>query len=426
MAFWCIVLLQVPFLRGQITVDTTLIGRTIRRIEINGNRRTRDYIITREMKSKEGHPLDPHLLEEDRKRIQNLRLFNRVSVSVETEREDAVIHVQVTEEWFIFPFPILFVSDRDWSKLSYGAGLTHNNFRGRAEALAFAFWLGYNPSVHLDYSNPWLGRNRLSLYTGINLFIDRIRSKHFLDEQVTEKHLGAQWMLGKRFGYHTYLSITLGYKEITLDPIPTDQSFIDGNDSVPYAGLSYLWDKRDLKEYPHSGWIVSVWARKMGFPSMKTDYLRWGWDVRAYIPLFLSSTLAFRSYADLSAMEIPVYDRVYLGYSERIRGHFFERFQGEHVALWSLAFRIPVVPVRYFRVSEDPYLSNLKFGVSIGFFTDSGLTWFQDEPLRLNRCVSGYGFGIHLHLPYIDILRLELAWNESGRTQFLIDLFVDI
>jgi outer membrane protein assembly factor BamA len=378
------------------------------------------------MKSITGAPLDLQLLEEDRKRIQNLRLFNRVSIAVQPEQKEVVLRVQVTEQWYIFPFPILFLNDRDWSKLSYGAGLMHNNFRGRAETLSFAFWFGYNPSIHLDYSNPWIGSSPLYLYTSLNLFIDRVRSKHFLEEQVTEKHIGGQWTLGKRFGFHTYLSVTLGYKDVVLDPIPQDQASIEPTYSVPYLGLGFVWDKRDLKEYPHAGWILTLWMRKMGLPSRRTDYLRWGWDVRTYLPIFRVSTLALRSYANLASGEIPVYDRVYLGYSERIRGHFFERLQGEHVALWSLGFRFPLIPVRYYKVSDDPYLSDLKFGVSMGFFAESGLTWSQSERFDLNRTISGFGGGIHLHLPYIDLLRLEIALNETGKAQFLVDLFVDI
>ena len=413
-------------LYGQNTIDSTLTGLPVHRIEIDGNRRTKSYIIIREMKSRAGTSFDPHLLEEDRNRIQNLNLFNRVSVSAFREQNEVVIYIRVVERWYLFPYPILFLNDRDWSKLSYGAGLSHTNFRGRAEVLSFTFLLGYNPVVSIDYSNPWIGKNRLNLYTEVNLFIEQIRNKHFLDERVTEKHVGGQWTLGKRFGYHTFFSVTMGYKDISLDPLPEDASSVPDFYTIPYMGMSYIWDRRDLKEYPGKGWMVWLWLQKMGLPSVRTEYLRFGWDLRAYLPLPYRSTLALRSFADLSSGEVPVFDRVYLGYSKRIRGHFYERFAGEHVALWSLALRFPVIPVHHFKIADDPYLHDLKFGVSMGFFVDTGLTWGRGDPFLLSRLVTGYGYGIHLHLPYIDLLRFEIGLNESGRAQFIVDLFVDI
>jgi outer membrane protein assembly factor BamA len=412
--------------RAQTLVDSSLVGRKIVAIRIHGNEKTKPSIILREMKQRVGDLLDPHLLEEDRKRIQNLNLFNRVILSAEPEEEGTHIRIVVTEQWYLFPFPVLFINERDWSKLSYGAGLTHLNFRGRAETLAFVFWLGYNPSVHLEYNNPWLG-GKHHLFTRISIFTSRIRSKHFEEEDVNENHLGLQWTLGKRLGHHTFLSLTSGYREVTFSPAVEGQTLSsDGKDRLPCLGLFFTWDRRDLKEYPHTGWYIGLHVLKTGFASLTADYIRYGFDIRKYIPLVRRSTLAFRTKADLSGGTIPIYDRVYLGYNERVRGHFFETSEGENMALASVALRIPLLPVRYFNLSDNPYFSNLKFGISLGLFADTGLTWFQKEPIELSMLSTGYGLGIHIHLPYINLLRLEVAFDERGNEQLIVDLNVDI
>jgi outer membrane protein assembly factor BamA len=137
-------------------------------------------------------------------------------------------------------------------------------------------------------------------------------------------------------------------------------------------------------------------------------------------------TLALRTKTNLSSGKIPIYDRVYLGYSERIRGHFFEKFEGENMAIASVVFRMPLLPIRYFNLRDISYLSNLKFGISLGFFIDTGLTWFQQDKIRASMLQSGYGMGIHLHLPYVNLLRFELAFDEESRGELIVDLEVDI
>lgn len=139
---------------SQIIVDSSLVRRKITSIQIHGNEKTKAPVILREMKLSVGDSLDPHKLEQDQKRIQNLNLFNRVIILAEPEGKDVRLMVLVTEKWYLFPYPIFFINERDWSKLSYGAGLTHLNFRGRAETFSFLFWLGYNPIIRLDYTNP--------------------------------------------------------------------------------------------------------------------------------------------------------------------------------------------------------------------------------------------------------------------------------
>ena len=427
LAVSAVTLLRPPSSFGQTLVDSSLIGKKIASIEIYGNDKTKSSVILREMNHRVGDPLEPYRLEEDRKRIQNLNLFNRVILVAEPQ-EEVRLRVVVTEQWYLFPFPVFFINEKDWSKLSYGAGLTHLNFRGRAETLAFVFWLGYNPSAHLDYHIPWLGGKR-NLFARVNLFYSQIRSKHFeeMGKGVTENHLGLRWTIGKRFGHHTYLSLTSGYEEVTFSPSVVGQTLSsDGRDRLPLLALSFKWDRRDLIEYPHTGWYIRLDVSKAGFPSLPADYIRYGFDIRKYIPMTRTWTLAFRTKTNLSGGNVPVYDRVFLGYGDRVRGHFFEKSEGENMTLASAAFRIPLLPVRYLSLSDHPYLNDLKWGLSLGFFVDTGLTWFQKEKIRSSMFQTGYGLGLHVHLPYVNLLRLEVAFDEKASAQFIADLEVDI
>jgi len=99
-------------------------------IIIQGNEKTKEEIITREMKLRQGDPFDEVLAQQDQLRIQNLGIFNRVEIDSIPTNNGVILVVTVSEMWYIFPYPIIFRNDRDWSRFSIGAGLFHTNFRG--------------------------------------------------------------------------------------------------------------------------------------------------------------------------------------------------------------------------------------------------------------------------------------------------------
>lgn len=410
---------------AQTMIDSSLAGRRISSIEIAGNEKTKALVFFREMKQQVGDTLDLDKAEEDRKRILNYQLFNRVMIIGQPDGEDVRLTLWVTEQWYIIPFPILHLVDRSWNKISWGLGLRHLNFRGRAETLTGILKLGYNPNVSMSYTNPWLTDTR-EWMARFETSYNRVRSKHF-DEEIDENHFKIRTTLGRRFGYHTFVSMMLGYRQVSLTPpVPGETLSPDGTDRMPEVGLFFTWDHRDLAEYPSKGWLVRVGLQKKGLPDRVVDYSRESLDLRAYLPLPGNITLAGRNAVVFSQGVTPVYDRVYLGYGERIRGHFHDTFEGENRYLASMALRIPIIPVQYFDFASEAELSDLRFGISLGLFVDTGTTWYTGEKFDSKTLKTGYGGGFHFHLPYNTILRLESGWNEAGRQQWIVDVNVDI
>jgi outer membrane protein assembly factor BamA len=159
---------------------------------------------------------------------------------------------------------------------------------------------------------------------------------------------------------------------------------------------------------------------------MRSDYTSFQTDARGYLPLIGRCTFAVRNAVDLTAGAVPVYDRFYLGYDERIRGHWSETAEGENRWIASAALRFPLIKIRYFDLGEASESMNLKFGVSFGLFADAGTAWLHGEKLSADRVLFGYGAGLHFHLPIIDVLRLEAAFDEKGRREWVFDIGADI
>ncbi|MDQ7052102.1 MAG: POTRA domain-containing protein [candidate division KSB1 bacterium] len=173
----------------------------IEQIIVLGNKKTRASVILREMKSKAGQQTTVEQLELDRRRIESLGLFNRVEMHLQPKENGYRLIITVSEQWYLFPFPIIFFNDRDISlkKLSYGLGVIHTNFRGRAELLQFAGWLGYNPTASVMYNNPWIFGRR-QFFTRLQFLIANQVNKTYdiIDQRVNEKRLGGSWTFGKR------------------------------------------------------------------------------------------------------------------------------------------------------------------------------------------------------------------------------------
>lgn len=393
-------------------------------VEVYGNKRTKNYVILRELKLKPGHLATLDDIEIDRKRIQNLGLFTRVEMYARQETEGIVLQIVVTERWHIFPYPIFYRNEKDWKKLSYGFGLSYYNFRGRNESFSSDFWLGYNPGLSLGYSNPWFG-GKWRLYSQFNIYLGTVKSKNLYVESLDEKQFRIRYILGKRFGYHTFIDFGLEYKTLTTtaeEVIYTlDQS---GRDRWFSYHFQIRYDKRDLHEYPHSGAYLSAYVKKAGHKGYVINYSHYGADLRIYIPLTSSWTFALRSACDLSRGLIPIYDHTYLGYNERIRGYFYDQFEGENRMMGGAAIRFPIRKITYHTFFQDTpfrdYYRNLKFGISGELFIDSGMVWYQSEEPKKKKLLTGFGAGIHFHLPYVYLLRLEYGFNKKDTGQWIL------
>jgi outer membrane protein assembly factor BamA len=390
-------------------------------IKLVGNKKTKDYIILREMLIKIGDAVDSSKIEIDRKRIENLGIFNRVEIS----RFEDTLLVEVTEQWYILPIFYFDVKEHNFNKLSYGGGITWLNFRGRNEQLTFAGLFGYNPQFFIRYTNPWILDDK-KIYIGTTLYKAFVANKSTFYSNFQEEWIGGSLNLGKRFGYYLHTNLDIEYHVVELDSDFKNLTLSkNGTDKLPILRLKIRYDTRDFFEYPHMGSHLYFWIEKKGFPNSAPEYSFYGFDLRRYFPVN-SSTLATRWMINISKNKVPIYDRNYWGYTNKIRGHFYKIFEGENIMGGEIELRFPIYKVRYFSWEDAPifkeYYKNLKFGVNGAIFTDTGIVWFQKEKIKLQNFNSGIGVGMHIILPYNNLIRIEYAFNEKFRGEFIFDL----
>jgi len=399
--------------------------KPIQNVIIIGNKFTGDNVIRRELLIKEGELPSAELLERSRQRLLNLYLFHRVELYVVPHNEKGdILIIEVTEQIYFYPAPILHMNERDWSKWSYGMSVIHYNFRGQNEKLWAGLWFGFRPGFGFTYSDPWAG-DSLHLTTGFS--ISKTTYNHrTLDFE--ERHIYGKLSIGKWWNYHFKTEISLLYDHV---------SFNDQYIYLMHSGknIEQLWgvefyirhDTRDLYSYPSTGWANYLVVYKNSIFQNYNNYYKLDFDVRRYLRLG-PVILAGRYFQSYLIGEVPVYRLNYIGFEERIRGHFYTVLEGRHINLGSLEFRFPIVPIRYFSLNLPPipqqYLKNLQLGLSAGLFIDSGIVWNKSNQYSRDNFRTGFGFGLHIHLPYVQVFRLDYAFNRDWRGQFLVEVGV--
>jgi outer membrane protein assembly factor BamA len=381
------------------------------------------------MSLRPGVPLTRRGLAYDQNRIYSLRLFNRVHLSaVPTTPGKVSIVVDVHERWYLFPFPVFGIRDRDWNKAFFGLGILHANFLGRNEKLYGVGILGYDPSLSLLYRNPFLDEGGTA-FLEARASINRVRNKSLIAQDGTdnydERHISVGITLGQRHGIVHTFGISAGFEYLEVSQYLLGRTIsLAGRDRYPVLSVSYVYDTRDLGEYPSDGTYLAGTMTKYGLFMHDLDYVRYSFDAKKFVPLGGTVVAAGRIFGDLAAAgAIPPYNHDYFGYGNRIRGHFRDVMEGEEMLGVTAELHLPLLSPRYVSVSRLPAEFSLwRFGVVAALFADAGTVWFRGEPLTLKRFARGYGGGLHFLLPYSFVLRTEYAFNEARRGEFVVDL----
>jgi outer membrane protein assembly factor BamA len=390
---------------------------------------TKPYVILNEMTLRQGMEMTPEGLEYDRNRIYSLGLFTSVDLMFDSVSTPSVLHVVVSERWHIFPVPLFGFREGDPKKPYYGVGFLHNNFAGRNQKLYGSAIFGYDPSIALSFVDPLIDHEHNLYFTG-GIAFQRVRNRSETESVIggpfDEEHYDIAGSIGKRFSLYESAGLGLGYNVVSVSDYRASRTISgDGVDRFLYGSLSYSFDTRDLAEYPSRGRMMNIYISKSGFGESDVDFMRLGTDLRGFLPLPLSLTLAARIHGSVVwGGQLPTYSHVYFGHGERIRGYFKTVFEGENIAGTSVELRFPLIPARTLYVSFiplPPEFAIWRFGVSLALFADAGTTWYRGDKLTLSSFASGYGGGIHFLLPYSFIMRVEYGFSDYGKGEFILD-----
>jgi outer membrane protein insertion porin family len=361
----------------------------VRRVNMQGNTRTRDEVLRREMRQLETAWFSTELVKRSRERLQRLGYFD--SVNIETPAVPGTadqVDVDVTVKERASGNLMAGVGFSQSQGVILNASITQSNFLGTGKRVALALNTSRVSQLYrLAYTNPYYTVDGISRGFDISY-----RSTDF------DQLLGADYStdVGRaavNFGfpisdtataglgaYYQYTKFFAGFSQLA-------QEFVADNGDVFndfFLTASYVNDTRDSAVFPSEGSMQSLFA-EIAIPGSDLQYYRLIGRGRKYLPLTERITMALKGDAGYgdgygSTEALPFFENFYAGGPRSVRG-----------------FRANTLGPRETTFVDDPVGGNLELTgsvevyapppiggnfentVRVGAFLDFGNVWWTED-----------------------------------------------
>lgn len=445
-------------------VDTALLAThkqnkvCIKDLTVNGTKKTKIYIVHREIHFKKGDSIaiaDLYKeLEQARFQVYNTTLFNEVKFElVAIDSANVNINVQVLERWYLYPVPQFKWIDRnfnEWyrtykaslSRVNYGIKFVHYNLSGRRDQLRIYFINGYTRNVSFSYTAPYsnkkltegfiigggyLQKRELAIKTDYNDSLIFYPSEPVTraKSEFVYKNWFAHASYTIRRGFFKKHIFTLSYNHIKIaDSVILSSRynpnyFKDPVNSKGIIDLFYILQYSNVNNgsYPLTGktWFTGIQKRGLGF----TGGINMLQLEAGYNKYFEMGKGWFSSFQLNGKIKLP-FDQAYinqrgLGYGEiYLRGLEYYVIDGVATGLARSTIKKKLfsisIPFKYL----PKLLTRIPITVFAKTYTDIGYAYTlkKYDTYLNNRLLYSGGFGIDILTLYDFNLRFEYSFNQ--------------
>ncbi len=446
-------------LRTDTSKKTTFI---ISAIEITGDKKTKPYIIEREIPFKAGDSISLNELVKKfdvaRRQLMNTRLFNDVVVSLKGFKGYMVeVLIEVKERWYLFPIPYLKPIDRnlaEWAKqgyglrrVNYGAKLSWYNFTGRNDKLKAWFVTGYTRQIEFSYEQPYANKSLNHGY-GVNIsyatakeinhntadneqkFIPVLNPLDAADSarrslfngQVLNELFNVSLSYTYRPAIRTRHSVRLNYTFNRIDKavaLLNPKYFNNGERSIAYPELSYTIDYNniDFVAYPLNGLIGEAGITRKGINSSMN---LWRFHVKGTRGWKIANK-TYLGVEGFATVKLP-FDQPYINQRLFGYGEFYLRGLEKYVIDGVAGFMARNSLRRELFNFSVPFVhskshSRIPFRIYAKTYGDIGYSYnktFLHNSL-VNRMLYTTGAGIDVVTFYDFAFRFEYSYNQLGQ-----------
>lgn len=377
----------------------------IRRILVEGNTRTRDHVIRREMRQYESAPYSLSKVRQSKSRLQRLGFFKASDIETKRVSPDQVDLVIKVEEQPTGSFTAG-VGYSQLDGVSFNLGLSERNFIGSGNKLDFSVdTSSARKSADIGITNPYFTDDGVSL--GVGFYYSEIDAEELEVADYTTNNIGIRVNAGYPLSEESRINYGLKFDSQELVCSNTFNFCSDyiaengaNNDSV-IASIGWSYNTTDSFYFPSKGQKASVTLETV-IPGTSEDpyykvYLNENYflPVTKNISLQLKCGLAFGSSHDSD--QLPFYEAFYAGGIGTVRG-FEPNSLGESYDLYTDGSDRPkggsaritstaalVMPVPFIEDSSNQRIS---------FFIDAGHVYDSINNVELNdlRSAAGVGF----------------------------------
>jgi len=384
-------------------------GKPLKEIRFHGVRFTKLHVLTRELASQVGEPYLQENAERDFALLDKLDLFSSLEIKPVLEDEGVILDISVRE---IFPYlPFFSYEVTDENGFAAGPGLQSVSMFGRDIFLTGTARFGGATNIGLFLENPWFIGNHFSYRLE---FFQRQRFNELdqFNETATEVYL----TLGSYIGQNGRIGGRASFQSLKSDSTGRTLSS-DGRDNVPTLGFFMGYDSRDLWSDPHTGWWNEIEVSKAGgFIGGDGDFWRLNLDLRRYIPLVKKHTLALFSLTTITTGEmnqdLAQWQDFSLGGTNSVRGWELDSRRGKNQFVNTAEYRVTLVEPKVL----SPFGLSVDVGLQAAFFGDFAVAWNESNEFKKKNAIGGYGVGLRLLVPFVNMFRFDFAKGESGKS----------
>ncbi len=399
----------------------------INKIKIQGNTRTRDIVIRRELRINPGERFDGGKLKRSKERLNNLEYFEDVGYDIEdtdqNDRKDLIVQVKEAKT----------------GSLSFGGGFStveqligfveieQRNFdftnwpifTGGGQNLKLRAETGsLRNNLFLSFTEPWMFDYPIS--GGFDAFRTERSRERDIGYAYSEQRIGGNIRFGKQFSDYLTGRMTYRREAVTIEDLESNVSADllaeQGTNAVSAIGTTLTWDSTDNLYNPTKGWIIGGGTDIAGsFLGGDKDFYRIEGRTAYYFPFKFKSVLELRlrtgivdAYGDTK--KVPIFERFFAGGARTIRGYNERRvgpldpitedpIGGESILIGNVEYTIPLINF-----------------VKLAAFIDSGGVWPAISKYGKGDIRTGTGVGLRVKTP-IGPINLDYGYplnDEPG------------
>lgn len=414
------------------TLNITVNEGIVEDFKVKGNVKTKDYVITREMKLKKGKPFNAKDARRSMQRVYNLGYFEDVNVKLNPGKEPNSVEVEIS------------VVEMNTGTFGIGAGYSNadgfigmisigdKNFRGTGDKVNIRWEFGGEDNKNYDfsYTKPWIDDKEttatINLYDITNEYADynidgdeiarydkKRRGQELTFSRKTDNEYVSNYVTLKNRD-DIYKGMADGY-EGSKDQYYEDVFYPDSGyyeDWMPKTAaerrkenfgvtrsitVGRIFDSRDNIYDPHEGKRIAYsleWAGLGG----DFDFTKFTADYRYYYRAGGESVWALNLGAGYADGDMPLSQRFSMGGSDTLRGYEDDQFRGNSMLKATLEYRFPIIKK-----------------VQGVLFTDNGYAWDKrhEDEFDLGLIKNSFGVGLRINSP-LGPVKLDYGYGDDG------------
>ncbi len=429
---------QIGYAQAQIKISA---------IEITGNKKTRDYIVKRELPFKVGDLFSKNDIDSlsivAQQQLFNTTLFLESNVSSEQLDSTSVkIKIQLKERWYFFPLPYFRWADRNFNqwwyqqnrsleRVNYGINFRQANATGNNDKLTVGYITGYTHQAIVRYQLPFIDKQ---LKYGTGLGWAQFNQKELNYATLGNKQIFLRTENVIREGYRgnanlTYrpnlferhaLQVGFGKESISDSVFAIAPNFLPNHKkSFSYVDINWSYSKVrfDYNAYPTNGASTEIAISQRFSKESNLSAIQFR-QIIAH-PIAANRFIFAESLTIGRTMQKSNYsDRKLMGYGlVQMNGLDYYVVDGNAASIFKAAIHQRIGSYTVVNPLTKKFLPSVKYTFWVKAFTQLGYVYSPEKnkanPLA-NSLLRTAGIGVDLISIYDFVLNVEYSINQLG------------